>query len=125
MKKKKANRYARGNKYEVKIKRELEKQDWLVYKPVRTRFSPKDVWGMWDLLCWHLKNKEIMFIQLTTDKYIAQKRAKEKLKNFDIDTIKFIIKSPFRFFGKFFKVKVYRISSKEISCFVKVFGNNS
>lgn len=111
MKKRRANRYAIGNKYEVKIKRELEKQGFLVYKPVRTKFSPKDVWGMWDILCWHLKNKEIIFIQLTTDKYIAQKRAKEKLKNFDIDTIKFIIKSPeveFKKIGSVFLTKMIK-----------------
>jgi len=111
MKKRKANRYARGNKYELEVKKKLESYGWICYKPVRTKFNPKDVWGMWDLLCWHLKNKEIMFIQLTTDKYIAQKRAKEKLKNFDIDTIKFIIKSPeveFKKIGSVFLTKMIK-----------------
>jgi hypothetical protein len=104
--KRKANRYVRGNKYEVKIKRLLESQGWIVYKPVRTRFSQKDIFGMWDLLCWDPKCGVLYFLQLTTDKYIAEKRAKEKLKNFDIKWISFTISSPEVEFSKFGNVNL-------------------
>jgi hypothetical protein len=95
MKKRKANRYARGNRYEVKYKKYLESLGYWVYKPTRTRFAhQKDIWNMWDLLCYHPKHKVICFIQLTTDKYIAKQRALEKLKDFDVKGISFEIHSP-------------------------------
>jgi len=94
MKKRKANRYARGNRYEVKVKRELEKQGWVVYKPVRTRFSQKDILGLFDLLVYNPEAQFLMFLQLTTDRYIAKHRAEEKLKNFDVRNISFMILTP-------------------------------
>jgi len=107
MKKRKANRYTRGNKFELDVKKGMEKRGYICYKPIRTRFAKqKDIFGMWDLICWNPKYGVLSFYQLTTDENIAKKRAEEKLKNFDIKYIEFEIGSPKVWYGKIGSVKL-------------------
>jgi len=101
MKKRKPNRHARGNNFEVKIKNELKYCGWIVYKPIRTRFAKqKDIWNMFDLISYHPRYKIIRFEQLTTDDYIAQKRASEMLDPFDVRKIQVVIQSPKKVYMK-------------------------
>lgn len=62
------NKHRKGNYYELKVKKCLEKRGWIVYKPVRTRFSQKDIFGCADLLAYHPDLGFLNFVQVKSNK---------------------------------------------------------
>ncbi|GIW67934.1 MAG: hypothetical protein KatS3mg096_802 [Candidatus Parcubacteria bacterium] len=78
---------ATGDYYERKVKKELEKQGFIVYKPVRTKWSEKDIFGLFDLIAYNppkhrLGLGELMFIQVKKNKKDFNKEILEQLKIF-------------------------------------------
>lgn len=66
------NRKAKGDRLERAVKRELEKYGFIVYKPVRSRFvAQKDIFNLFDLVAYSPYLKELLFIQVSYDKYHA------------------------------------------------------
>lgn len=88
------NKKATGDYYERKVKKELEKQGYIVYKPVRTKWSEKDVFGLFDLIAYRpgdkgLYNGSLVFIQVKKNKQEFTKEIIKKLSDFlcNIDEI--------------------------------------
>lgn len=68
------NKVAKGNRFELQVKKILEERGFIVYKPTRTKFTTqKDVWNMFDLLAWHPQLKHIVFLQITNRSYVKDK----------------------------------------------------
>lgn len=62
------NTHRKGDRIERKAKDELEEKDYLVEKPVRTKFSRKDFFNLFDLIA--IKpNCPIRFIQIKGGSY--------------------------------------------------------
>ncbi|MCS7184297.1 MAG: hypothetical protein NZ866_03075, partial [Patescibacteria group bacterium] len=65
--KKTINKKEKGDRAEREVKKIFENSGWQVYKPVRTKFNPKDIFGVGDLLAIKLYQKPHL-IQVKTNK---------------------------------------------------------
>ncbi|GIW67892.1 MAG: hypothetical protein KatS3mg096_760 [Candidatus Parcubacteria bacterium] len=77
-----------GDYYERRIKKAKEEVGYVCFKPARTKFSQKDIFGF-DLLCWHPQWKILQFIQVKKNKKDFTKEVLKKLLFFfdSIETI--------------------------------------
>ena len=69
------NRVAKGDRLERIVKNQLQQEGFIVFKPVRTRFSTqKDIFNLFDICAWHPENGILLFAQCTTDKSLKSKK---------------------------------------------------
>ena len=60
-----------------KVKKELDKEGYIYWFPLRNRYRKEDIFSIWDLIAW--KDSELRFIQFTSKSNIsARKRKIEK-----------------------------------------------
>lgn len=81
--------YSRGRKYESQIKSQLEKEGYIVFKPVWVKWSKQmDVFNIFDLLAYHAEKQEMLMLQVTTSLDIREwrKRAK-KVDGFNLKSV--------------------------------------
>lgn len=83
------NRKAKGDRLERYVKKKLEECGFIVYKPVRSRFvAQKDIFYLFDLIAYSPHLKELIFIQVSYDKYhAAQIENSIQYKNFSPEQI--------------------------------------
>ena len=62
------NSRTKGIRTELKAKKELEKDGWLVYRVPASRMwqTQEDIMGLWDLLA--IKPQQILFVQIKTNR---------------------------------------------------------
>jgi len=84
---KKANRHARGERFERKIKKILQEKGFKVYKPVRTKFAQKDVFGLFDLLAYNPVTNHLLLLQLTKKKELLRPKAAIVLSSFEVEFV--------------------------------------
>jgi len=69
------NTVAKGNRIELKAKKILESEGWLVEKPIRTRWGRNDFFNVADL--WAIKGEKYRLVQTST-KYLSSKSKEKK-----------------------------------------------
>lgn len=77
------NKKRTGDYYERKYIKKLEELGWICFKPVRTKFSKqKDIFNLFDGVCWHPREGTIMFFQVKKNKNEYTQETLKKLEKF-------------------------------------------
>jgi Holliday junction resolvase len=72
-----------GDYYERRAKKELEQKGFIVFKPVRTKYSTqKDIFNLFDLIAWNPNKGCLYLLQVKKNKNEYTKKELKKFRNF-------------------------------------------
>ncbi len=81
-----------GDYYERRAKKQLEQKGFVVFKPIRTKYSTqKDIFNLFDLIAWNPNEGCLYLLQVKKNKSEYTKKELKKFKNFANNLLMFFI----------------------------------